>query len=225
MKLKSIAIAALASVAGLAGATTSWNLGPYTVSYDETTAGFGYLAGASFGGGGWTSINWAIDPVVQASSSTTTLATFTLPNFTITANPGYTLSGPITFTLGNISYAEFGNTAATSITATGSLTIDANPTITLPATPMTKVVTSPVFGYFADTATLPYGAFGTLSVTGGSMTLGRTASGTSFAAIGAQNQNVYKVEFYTKAVPEPETYALMLAGLGLVGWMARRRQR
>jgi 5'-nucleotidase / UDP-sugar diphosphatase len=27
------------------------------------------------------------------------------------------------------------------------------------------------------------------------------------------------------AVPEPETYALMLGGLGLVGWLARRRQR
>jgi hypothetical protein len=26
-------------------------------------------------------------------------------------------------------------------------------------------------------------------------------------------------------IPEPETYALMLAGLGLVGWAARRRAR
>jgi hypothetical protein len=29
---------------------------------------------------------------------------------------------------------------------------------------------------------------------------------------------------HVAAIPEPETYALMLAGLGLVGWMARRRK-
>lgn len=30
--------------------------------------------------------------------------------------------------------------------------------------------------------------------------------------------------FYVRAVPEPETYALMIAGLGLVGYMTRRRK-
>lgn len=31
--------------------------------------------------------------------------------------------------------------------------------------------------------------------------------------------------FVTTPVPEPQTYALMLGGLGLVGWLARRRKR
>jgi len=29
----------------------------------------------------------------------------------------------------------------------------------------------------------------------------------------------------TAAVPEPETYAMLLAGLGLIGTIARRRRR
>lgn len=35
----------------------------------------------------------------------------------------------------------------------------------------------------------------------------------------------YSIELVTAPIPEPETYALMLAGLGLVGFMARRRKQ
>lgn len=33
----------------------------------------------------------------------------------------------------------------------------------------------------------------------------------------------FEESIHAMAVPEPETYALMLAGLGLIGWVARRR--
>jgi PEP-CTERM motif len=46
-------------------------------------------------------------------------------------------------------------------------------------------------------------------------------SGTGFAY---NTQPGYHVEL-TAAVPEPETYALMLAGLGVVGFLASRRNK
>jgi hypothetical protein len=37
--------------------------------------------------------------------------------------------------------------------------------------------------------------------------------------------NGYVIEYSANVVPEPETYALMLAGLGLMGLLARRRSK
>jgi hypothetical protein len=48
--------------------------------------------------------------------------------------------------------------------------------------------------------------------------LGSSANSSSTTLIGLDNVS------FTAAVPEPETYALMLAGLGMVGAIARRRK-
>ncbi len=50
-----------------------------------------------------------------------------------------------------------------------------------------------------------------------------TGAGYTFnSALGAQT-DVYRISFSAVAVPEPESYALMLTGLAMVGFMARRR--
>ena len=36
------------------------------------------------------------------------------------------------------------------------------------------------------------------------------------------DSDVYRISFEVVAVPEPETFALMLAGLMTLGWVARR---
>jgi hypothetical protein len=47
----------------------------------------------------------------------------------------------------------------------------------------------------------------------------------SFDADKQLKDQTYHIEMVTAPIPEPETYALMMAGLGLVGFMARRRKQ
>ncbi len=225
MKLKSLAAAATLLVTGLASATTTLNAGSYSVTYDETTSSFGWISSSFTGGGGSVGFEWSVDPSVNVTSlgGSAVSATFAIPDFTITVNPGYALSGAVMSSLGNIVFFQSGAGASTSITATGSLSVDGGPTVALPSAPLTQTVITPSFGFFSGTTSAPVGGFTSFAVTGASITL--NASGGSFASIGAQPQNKLKFEFTANAVPEPETYALMLAGLGIVGLVARRRRQ
>ena len=49
-------------------------------------------------------------------------------------------------------------------------------------------------------------------------------SGSKYSVSGYVSENRQDVIVFT-AVPEPETYALMMAGLGLLGFAERRRKR
>lgn len=223
MKLKSITAAAALLVSGLASATTTFTATTFSVTYDETTS-FGWIS-SWFVGGNSTGFEWSVDPSVNVTSigGATATATFALPDFTITANPGYALSGPLTGSLGNLVYFLNGTGATASLTATATVSVDGGPSTTLPSTALSPTVITPSFGYFAGSSSAPLAGFTSFTVTGASITL--TASGGSFASIGGQPQNKLKFDFTATPVPEPETYALMLAGLGLVGFLARRRQR
>jgi hypothetical protein len=66
---------------------------------------------------------------------------------------------------------------------------------------------------YADCA--PGGMMGAVCMTGTSIA--------GYGAIGTMSGVPYS-QTITAAVPEPETYAMMMAGLGLVGFMSRRRK-
>ncbi|MDR7267672.1 hypothetical protein J2X20_000301 [Pelomonas saccharophila] len=224
MKLKSLAAAAALLVSGLASATTTFNAGAFSVVYDETTTSFGWISSWFSGAAGATGFEWSVDPSVNVTSigGAPVSATFAIPDFTISANAGYTLSGPVKSSLGNIVYFQNGAGSTTSITATGHVSVNGGPSTLLPSSPLTQTPSSPSLGFFSGSSSFAAGNFSSFAVSGASITL--NASGGSFAAIGAQPQNKLKFEFTAVPVPEPETYALLLAGLGVVGLLARRRR-
>jgi hypothetical protein len=81
-----------------------------------------------------------------------------------------------------------------------------------------------LFGTTALTYTLPEDAGWTHTV----LNFTPLLSGTrymSFAAWGGDNVGMLLDNVTVTAVPEPETYAMMMAGLGMIGLMARRRRR
>lgn len=221
MKFKTIAAAAALLVSGLASAATVYNAGAYSVIYDETTT-FGFISSSWSSAGNNFGFEWSVSTAVSLvnNGGAAASASFDLPSFTLVANPGYVLTGTLVSTLGNISYAEFNGSTGIDVGATLKLNNGAD--WVLPTAALDKTANNAFQGYFAGSATQSLTGINSIEVKDGFITLSATAG--SFAAIGGQPQNKFSFAFQAAPVPEPETYALLLAGLGMVGMIARRRQ-
>lgn len=177
----------------------------YTVTYDDSTS-FGAIVGNGGGSDGINqhlSFSWDApfsgstghDPVVIAAGGVTT---FDLPSFTLTAASGYEFSA-LRITLGGAVYTFAGTSTASFGTLTYAGPDGNNGTWTL-------------------AGSLTSGPFNTYTFSGGTLTLS-APTGVIFATKGPE------VLFNVTAVPEPEGFALALAGTGVALLVLRRRQR
>lgn len=225
MQLKLTVVAASMFIAAsAASAMQTADFGSHTVVYDDTTA-FGGLSSSFTAGGGGAGFTWTVPNSAQVFSNGETAVTpVAMPSFTVTANAGWTLSNIQAF-IGNLVYFEKGAGATTGILIYADVSIDGGPTMLL-SSGIDWVETGSFndfrTGYFGQTFGPIVGGFTSITVTNAHMDL--SASGGQFSSISAQPQNELKISLVAMPVPEPQTYAMMLAGLGALGWMARRRR-
>ncbi len=194
----------------------------YTLEYTDAPS---VVATSFFGGGGGSvGFGFKLLPSLNVLNTGTGIVStaFALPTFTVTPAAGYALSGEILGSIGNLSYAEAPG-ALTSVTFSGTAAIDGVPTVFLNQ-PLTKDAFSTASGEFRSaSSTIGQGVFNTLTFGGGTLTL--TADNTLgvFSTISSQSQSEFRISFTALPVPELESYAMLLAGLCLIGAIARRR--
>ena len=227
MQLKPVLAAAVTALAALSAHAAAVNLNGYTVNYDETTSGFGTVS-FTFGDGTNEGFGWKVSNTVGVVSAGQGLqmASFDMPSFTITAKPGFTLSG-ITGFLGNLVFNEVSTGASTSASASGDLAVNGVPAGMFGGI-LTKNTTFSAgtynSGYHAIQGSMGTPSYNMLSFSGGFLTLTASAGAGQFASVIGNPQNTLSFSVVPTPVPEPETFALMLAGLVAIGSLARRQQ-
>lgn len=221
MKHLLVGLAGLIGVAAQASAATA-NLGGATLDYTDDTP-LGALSYTFSSSGNVVGFAWNLPSLIAVAGDAGTSATFNLPRFTLTVNPGYTLGGPVSVFLGNLVFNEFSG-ADVAVSATGMLSFDGGAATPLGGT-LTKTVTNTMAnfagGYFSGTQTVPFANFTTVAVTDAVLTL--SVAGPGFGSILAQPQNELKFSFVANPVPLPPAVWLLASALSAMGAMSRRR--
>lgn len=226
MTLKPVFAAAVSALTCLSANAATADLSGYTLSYDDTTS---FTAvDFTFGDGTNEGFGWHVASTVGVVSSGQGLqtATFALPSFTVTAKAGFTLSG-ITGSLGNLVFNEVGTGASTSASAAGNVAVNGMPAGVFGGALIKNTTFSAGTynsGYHARQGSMATPSYHSLSFGGGLLTLTASAGAGQFASVIGNDQNTLSFSVVPTPVPEPETFALMLAGLVAIGSLARRRR-
>ncbi len=152
------------------------------------------------------------------ASSIQWMATPSLPNVFIVGgiNPIDTFTLNFSSVVDNFSFDRVGNIAAYSPSGTTK-----GPWSATAYDASNNILGSVGEGYIGTYADVPTQTF-TLADTGIAYI---AFTGNSYNFAGTNLPVMDNLSFTTSPVPEPETYAMMLVGLGLLGFMARRRKR
>lgn len=228
MKLKSL-VAAVAMLVGssLASAATI-DLGSSVLTYDETTVLGSAIVNTS--GTGLVSFGWKLNTqlgvAVFGTSPSSAFNDIAFPSFTITSKSGFALNGPVTAFLGDLRYQEDAaslTTAAVSFKVSSDAFGPVTQSFSLNKTPDFSIG-GVTYGSYSGTDASPALPFSFYKAE--DVFLKLTASGTN-AVVNSNNLNRLNITFNAAVtpVPEPETYAMLLAGLGVVGFLARRRRQ
>lgn len=220
-------IAALTLLLGSAGTQAQ-----YSMTYDSTSPLSPSLltSTGSFSTSGNTyGLTWNVPGTVNVEAlGGNQSATFSLPAFTLHADPGYVLGGPINLSIGSFTFTALSG-AGWGGGFTGTLKVDNGsdvPVSTLFATTIDlSSAISKAGSLNASTSTPLAPGASTIQFSGGVLTLSVLASSTGqYANILSPGQNQFSVSFTAAPVPEPEGYTMLTAGLFLIGAIVRRRR-
>lgn len=220
---KKTALAVLGLAAALSGGSAlavTTTLAGTTVSYSFDDAELGLFGAASLSGD-----QLVFTPSSFTASTSTGGFAFSTIHVTVTANSGYQLSS---FNLSEGGSYSLSGDATVGVTGEfGALDIEGTTANYIPATILASAALDGSTATWAAQAgvNLPATGWGGVDGMVGSAKLtisNQLYATTLFDGVGSITKEFVNISTVTTPVPEAQTYAMLLAGLGLVGFMARR---